>query len=37
MQGRWLVSGGLGGLGSLAGQYLASQGARDLVLLGRSG
>ena len=37
LSGRWMVTGGLGGLGSLAGQWLAGRGACELVLLGRTG
>lgn len=36
-QGSYLVSGGLGGLGLKTAQWLASKGAKHLVLLGRSG
>jgi acyl transferase domain-containing protein/NADPH:quinone reductase-like Zn-dependent oxidoreductase/acyl carrier protein len=37
MDGTYLVTGGLGGLGLASAQWLASQGARHLVLTGRSG
>ena len=33
----WAVTGGLGALGQLAGQWLAGQGVRHITLLGRSG
>lgn len=33
----WLVSGGLGALGALTSGWMAGQGHRHLVLLGRSG
>ena len=35
--GSWVVSGGLGALGALTADWLAGQGQRHLVLLGRSG
>ena len=35
--GRYLVTGGLGGFGLATAQWLAEQGARDLVLVSRSG
>ncbi len=35
--GRWVVSGGLGALGSLAVHWLASQGVRHITALGRGG
>lgn len=35
--GSWVVSGGLGALGALTAAWLAGQGQRHLVLLGRSG
>ena len=35
--GAWAVTGGLGGLGSLAGRWLAGQGTTELTLLGRTG
>jgi NAD(P)-dependent dehydrogenase (short-subunit alcohol dehydrogenase family) len=35
--GRYLVTGGLGGFGLATAQWLADQGARDLVLVSRSG
>ena len=35
--GSWLVSGGLGALGALTSGWMAGQGQRHLVLLGRSG
>lgn len=35
--GAWLVTGGLGALGSLAAGWLVGQGARNIHLLGRSG
>jgi NADPH:quinone reductase-like Zn-dependent oxidoreductase/acyl carrier protein len=36
-QARYLVTGGLGGFGLATAQWLAEQGARDLVLVSRSG
>ena len=36
-QGAWIVTGGLGALGLLTGQWLLEQGALRTVLLGRSG
>lgn len=33
----WLVSGGVGALGTLSARYLVEQGARKLCLLGRAG
>lgn len=36
-QGRWIVTGGLGGLGSLSSHWLVTQGMQRLALLGRSG
>lgn len=35
--GTYLITGGLGGLGLMVAQWLADQGARHLVLMGRSG
>ena len=35
--GSWLVSGGLGALGTLTSEWMAGHGHRHLVLLGRSG
>ena len=35
--GTYLITGGLGGLGLVVAEWLAGQGARHLVLLGRSG
>lgn len=37
IQGRWVVTGGLGSLGLLTAQWLAGQGRRHITLLGRSG
>lgn len=36
-RGTWIVTGGLGGLGSLSSQWLAGQGLWHLALLGRTG
>ena len=36
-EGTYLITGGLAGLGLLVAQWMVSQGARHLVLLGRSG
>ena len=36
-RGRWIVTGGLGGLGSLSSHWLVTQGIRHFILLGRSG
>ncbi|MEM7125059.1 MAG: SDR family NAD(P)-dependent oxidoreductase [Chloroflexota bacterium] len=36
-EGTYLITGGLGGLGLAVAQWLAEQGARHLVLMGRSG
>ena len=33
----WLVSGGVGALGTLSAKYLVEQGARKICLLGRAG
>lgn len=33
----WVVTGGLGALGSLAAEWLVGQGVRNIYLLGRSG
>ena len=35
--GTWIITGGLGSLGSLSSSWLSQHGATDLVLLGRSG
>ena len=35
--GRWVITGGLGGLGSLSSHWLATRGMQTLILLGRSG
>lgn len=37
LQGRWVVTGGLGSLGLLTARWLAGQGRRHITLLGRSG
>ncbi|KAK9864440.1 hypothetical protein WJX84_006132 [Apatococcus fuscideae] len=36
-KGRWVVTGGLGALGSLSGRWLAQRGMQHLCLLGRTG
>ncbi|BDA51455.1 probable oleandomycin polyketide synthase, modules 5 and 6 [Coccomyxa sp. Obi] len=36
-EGRWIISGGLGALGSLTAQWLAAEGVKHIVALGRSG
>ena len=36
-QTAWVISGGVGALGSLMGAWLAQSGCGDLTLLGRSG
>ncbi len=36
-KGRWVVTGGLGALGSLSGRWLAQRGLHHICLLGRSG
>jgi hypothetical protein len=35
--GRWVISGGMGALGTLAAQWLSCAGAAHIALLGRSG
>ena len=35
--GRWVITGGLGSLGSMVSSWLSQHGARDLLLIGRSG
>ena len=37
LQGRWLVTGGLGALGLITAQWLADRGCRHICLLGRTG
>ena len=37
LQGRWVVTGGLGSLGLLTAQWLAGRGRRHITLLSRSG
>jgi hypothetical protein len=35
--GAWLITGGLGALGTIAAKWLAGQGKKNLHLLGRTG
>ena len=35
--GRWVITGGLGSLGSMVASWLSQHGARDLLLIGRGG
>ena len=35
--GRWVITGGVGSLGSMASSWLSQHGAKDLLLIGRSG